>query len=74
MDPQVALAPVPPAFLYDIPSIHQKYPDMPAVLRNLNLDTSIAVGDPLDYNQVEEAKVLASSLKSLHGKFLLRLG
>jgi hypothetical protein len=58
-----------PAFMYDIPSIHQRHPDMPAVLRNLNLNTSIAQGDPLNYDQVENAKKLAESLKGLHGKY-----
>lgn len=61
-------------YLYDIPSIHQRHPDMPALLGNLNLDTSIRAGDPLDYLQVERAKVLALSLRGLRGEFtLLRL-
>jgi hypothetical protein len=58
-----------PTFLYNIPSIHERHPEMPAILRNLNLDTSIAQGDPLNYDQVEMAKTLAKSLKGLHGKY-----
>jgi len=57
-----------PAFLYDIPSIHQRYPGMPADLRNLDLNHSIAAGDPLEYHHVEQAKELAKTLKTLHGE------
>ena len=47
---------------------------MPALIRNLNLNTSIAAGDPLEYHYVQHAKTLATSLRSLHGEFaLLRL-
>ena len=44
---------------------------MPATLRNLNLNTSIAAGDALDYHQVEQAKNLATSLRGLRGEFTL---
>lgn len=40
---------------------------MPAALGNLNLNSSIAAGDPLDYNHVKNAKTLAATLKTLHG-------
>lgn len=56
-------------YQYNIPSVHNRHPDMPAVLGNLDLNSSIEAGDPLDYLQVQNAKALATTLKSLRGKF-----
>jgi len=50
-------------FVYDIPSIHQKNPAIPAALGNLDLNRSIAAGDPLDYQQVIHAKAVAAVLQ-----------
>jgi hypothetical protein len=47
---------------------------MPLALGNLNLNSSIAAGDPLDYNHVKDAKTLAATLKTLHGEFKFHVG
>ena len=57
-----------PSFLYDIPSVHEKLPAVPAAIGNLNLHHSIAAGDPLDYQHVTHARAVATALKGLQGE------
>jgi hypothetical protein len=61
-----------PSFAYNIPSIHQKNPAIPAALGTLDLNRPIAAGDPLDYQQVVHAKAIAAALQGQRGE--LRLG
>jgi hypothetical protein len=63
----------PPSFLHDIPSIHQKNPDIPAVLANLDLNRGVRAGDALDYEEVIHANAVASALKSYRGELASRL-
>ena len=62
----------PPTFLHDIPSLHEKNPQVPAVLANLDLNRRVSEGDELDYGQVEHSKAIVKALKSHHGKRALR--
>jgi len=57
-----------PSFLYDIPSVFNKLPAVPAAIGNLNLDHSIAAGDLLDYQHVTHAQAVATALKGLQGE------
>ena len=58
-----------PSFVYNIPSIHQKRPLIPAALGNLDLNRRIAAGDPLSYQPVIHAKSVATVLQGLRGEF-----
>jgi hypothetical protein len=58
-----------PSFVYDIPSIHQKNPAIPAALGNLDLNRPIAAGDALDYQQVIHAKAIVAALQGQRGEF-----
>ena len=60
--------PQPPSFLHDIPSIHQKNPEIPPVLANLDLNRGVAAGDALDYEQVIHANAVATALKGYRGE------
>jgi hypothetical protein len=53
----------PPTFLHNIPSIHEKHQEIPAVFENLDLNRGIAAGDPLDYDLVSHSKAVAMALK-----------
>ncbi len=57
-----------PSFLYDIPSVFDKLPAVPAAVGNLNLDHGIAAGDLLDYQHVTHARAVATALKGLQGE------
>ena len=56
------------SFVYNIPSIHQKRPGIPAALGNLDLNRQVAAGDPLDYQKVVHAKSVAAALQGLRGE------
>jgi hypothetical protein len=59
----------PPLFPYDIPSVSQKNPGIPApVLGLVDLNRRIQSGQPLDYAQVTNARASAKVLKGLRGK------
>jgi len=58
----------PSSFLHDIPSIHQKYPAIPAMVGGFDLDHHIAAGDPLDYEHVKHAAALAKGLQAYRGE------
>ncbi len=64
--------PIPAVFIHDIPSIHEQNPGMPQVLGNIDLNRSIRVGDPLDYEHVTNARSTAKALKVMHGEFRLQ--
>jgi hypothetical protein len=57
-----------PVFIHDIPSIHEKNPEMPQILGTIDLNRSIRAGDPLDYQEVRSATYTANALKALHGE------
>jgi hypothetical protein len=58
-----------PTFPHAIPSIRQKNPGLPAVFRDINLDSSIQAGDQLDHARVAESKDVAQALAAIRGEF-----
>jgi hypothetical protein len=72
MNQQAQQVPHPPqarTFPFDIPSVSQRNPGMPA-LGLLDLNRRVQSGQPLDYAQVKDAKASAKALKGIHGKLL----
>lgn len=59
-------------FPFDIPSVAQKNPGLPApILGLLDLNRPVQAGQPLDYAQVKNAKASANALKGIHGEVVL---
>ncbi|KAG6815180.1 hypothetical protein H0H87_004377, partial [Tephrocybe sp. NHM501043] len=56
----------PPAYLEDVPTLHQQGLGLPAALGALDLNRPIAAGSQIDRDHLEEAKKVAKALKSLH--------
>jgi len=63
------MAQVAPTFLHEIPSICQRNPGLPAVLRDINLNNRIDGGDLLDYARVTDSKRIAQALEAIRGEF-----
>ena len=54
---------------YSIPSIKEKNPALPPVLGDIEMNVSIAQGDPLDPGDLRDARATAATpLKSTKGK------
>ena len=67
--PQAPQQPQVPTFPFDIPSVSQKNPGIPApVLGLVDLNRTIQTGQPLSYAPVRNAKASAKALKGLRGK------
>ncbi len=61
-----------PTFPHAIPSIRQKNPELPAIFRDIDLD-SIQAGDRLDYAPVAESKSVAQALAAIQSEFKFRV-
>lgn len=59
----------PPAYMYNIPSIHESNGGMSAILVNLDLNRAIQAGDPIQPQNLIHAKSIAKKLKAIHGDF-----
>lgn len=62
--------PVPPTYLYNIPSVQASNAGLPGVLGNLDLNRNIQAGAPVDRQNLANAKSVAKGLRVIHGKFL----
>ncbi|KAF8901381.1 hypothetical protein CPB84DRAFT_1777722 [Gymnopilus junonius] len=60
-----AEVPAAPAYLHDVPSLHETRPHLPAVLGNLDLNRGILQGDALDTQDVVDAEKVVKGLKAV---------
>jgi hypothetical protein len=56
------------SYIYDIPSIQDNYPDLPAVLGSIDLSCRIQAGSPVTRNNMLHAQAVAKALRGLKGE------
>ena len=56
-------------YQFNIPSVQNRNPALPAVLGQVDLNRAIAAGDAIDRDNLIHAKAVATALKGVHGKF-----
>jgi hypothetical protein len=55
-------------YIYDIPSIQDNYPDLPAILGSIDLNRRIQAGSPVTRDNMLHAQAVAKALRGLKGE------
>lgn len=56
------------SYIYDIPSIQDNYPDLPAVFGSINLNCRIQAGSSVTCDNILHAQAVAKALRGLKGE------
>jgi hypothetical protein len=68
--PSIYLRSTMPAYPDNVLSVHEKFPDLPAILGTIDLNRRIGAGSPLDPQHLKHAQDTAIALRGLNSEYI----